>query len=114
MESLKVNEFTTELTNFCFNYNSTVPITLLTEHNNIQNELNILDHVSDLSIILFMSGERSRTSLSGAQWCELRLLGLCGGQGQEQRQDRAGEDQDAGDDLRRAGQGGSQDHLHGS
>ena len=61
-----------------------------------------------------MSGERCRAPLSGAQWCQLWLLGLCGGQGQEQRQDRAGEDQDAGDELPGAGQGGCQDHLHGS
>ena len=42
-----------------------------------------------------------------------RLLGLRCWQGQVRRQDGVGEDQDDGDDLRRAHQGGRKDHLPG-
>ena len=61
----------------------------------------------------YFQGSRGGALLSGAQRCELRLLGLRCREGQVQRQDGAGEAEGVGDELRRAGEGGRQDHLHG-
>ena len=57
-------------------------------------------------------GEESRWEIK-IQTCNSRLLGLRCWQGQVRRQDGVGEDQDDGDDLRRAHQGGRKDHLPG-